>query len=30
MIQKRGKRWRVVVQSKPDPLTGKRFQLSGG
>jgi integrase len=29
MIQQRGKRWRVVVQSTPDPLTGKRHQLSG-
>jgi hypothetical protein len=29
MIQQRGKRWRVVVQSAPDPLTGKRHQISG-
>ena len=29
MIQKRGSRWRVVVQAGPDPLTGKRRQLGG-
>jgi integrase len=29
MIQKRGKRWRVVVQAGRDPLTGVRRQLSG-
>jgi integrase len=28
VIQKRGKRWRVVVQAGRDPLTGKRLQLS--
>jgi integrase len=28
-IQKRGDRWRVVVQGKPDPVTGRRRQLSG-
>jgi hypothetical protein len=29
MIQKRGTRWRVVVQGPRDELTGKRRQLSG-
>lgn len=29
MIQKRGQRWRVVVQGRRDELTGKRRQLSG-
>jgi integrase len=29
VIQKRGKRWRVVVHAGCDPLTGKRRQLSG-
>lgn len=29
MIQKRGERWRVVVQCGRDELTGKRRQLSG-
>jgi integrase len=29
MIQKRGNRWRVVVQAGRDPLTGARRQLSG-
>jgi integrase len=29
MIQKRGSRWRVVVQAGRDPLTGVRRQLSG-
>ena len=29
MIQKRGARWRVVVQAGRDPLTGRRLQLSG-
>jgi hypothetical protein len=29
MIQKRGARWRVVVQGRRDELTGKRRQLSG-
>jgi hypothetical protein len=29
MIQKRGTRWRVVVQARRDELTGKRRQLSG-
>lgn len=29
MIQKRGDRWRVVVQAGRDPLTGRRLQLSG-
>ena len=29
MIQKRGTRWRVVVQGGRDPVTRKRFQLSG-
>lgn len=29
MIQKRGDRWRVVVQADRDPLTGRRLQLSG-
>jgi integrase len=29
MIQKRGNRWRVVVQGGRDPVTRKRFQLSG-
>jgi integrase len=29
MIQKRGARWRVVVQAGRDPLTGVRRQLSG-
>ena len=29
MIQKRGNRWRVVVQASRDPLTGARRQLSG-
>lgn len=29
MIQKRGGRWRVVVQLPPDPITGARRQLSG-
>ncbi len=29
MIKKRGGRWRVVVQAGPDPVTGKRRQLSG-
>ncbi|MGH9076205.1 MAG: hypothetical protein ACRDY0_01915 [Acidimicrobiales bacterium] len=29
MIQKRGGRWRVVVQAGRDPLTGRRLQLSG-
>ncbi|HWL41570.1 MAG TPA: site-specific integrase [Ilumatobacter sp.] len=29
MIQRRGRKWRVVVQAPADPLTGKRTQLSG-
>jgi integrase len=29
MIQKRGARWRVVVQGRRDELTGRRRQLSG-
>jgi hypothetical protein len=29
VIQKRGNRWRVVVQARRDPLTGTRRQLSG-
>jgi integrase len=29
MIQKRGSRWRVVVQSGRDPISGRRQQLSG-
>lgn len=29
MIQKRGARWRVVVQGRRDELSGKRHQLSG-
>jgi site-specific recombinase XerD len=29
VIQRRGRRWRVVVQGRPDPVTGKRRQLSG-
>lgn len=29
MIQKRGSRWRVVVQGRRDELTGRRRQLSG-
>ncbi|HEY8523814.1 MAG TPA: tyrosine-type recombinase/integrase [Acidimicrobiales bacterium] len=29
MIHERGKRWRVVVQARRDPITGKRHQLSG-
>jgi hypothetical protein len=29
VIQKRGKRWWVVVQAGRDPLSGKRLQLSG-
>jgi hypothetical protein len=29
LIHERGKRWRVVVQAGRDPLTGKRYQLSG-
>jgi integrase len=29
MIQKRGSRWRVVVQAGRDPITGFRQQLSG-
>jgi hypothetical protein len=29
MIQKRGNRWRVVVQAGRDPLSGARRQLSG-
>jgi len=29
VIQKRGKRWRVVVQAARDPITGRRQQLSG-
>ena len=29
MIQKRGTRWRVVVQGGRDPISRKRFQLSG-
>lgn len=29
MIQKRGNRWRVVVQGPRDPLTRRRHQLSG-
>ena len=29
MIQKRGTRWRVVVQGRRDELTGRRRQLSG-
>lgn len=29
MIQKRGSRWRVVVQGRRDDLTGRRRQLSG-
>jgi integrase len=29
MIQKRGHRWRVVVQAPRDPLTRRRHQLSG-
>ena len=28
MIQKRGNRWRVVVQAGRDPITGRRHQLS--
>ena len=29
VIQKRGTRWRVVVQATRDPLTGRRRQVSG-
>ena len=29
MIQKRGSRWRVVVQAGRDPVSGRRQQLSG-
>ncbi len=29
MIQKRGGKWRVVVQLPRDPVTGARRQLSG-
>lgn len=29
MIQKRGSRWRVVVQGGRDPISGRRHQLSG-
>lgn len=29
MIQKRGNRWRVVVQGGRDPITGRRHQFSG-
>ena len=29
MIQKRGKRWRVVVQGGRNPITARRYQLSG-
>lgn len=29
MIQRRGRKWRVVVQAPADPLTGQRHQLSG-